>query len=404
MKIAIFTDLYLEVAGGIPSSIRAQKAELERMGHEVVVFCPGFSCSESGVVLVPTSKWLKVNGAPMARWPGVILRWLRQEWAKFDFDVVHVHYEAGTSIAGVLYAREKGVPVVQTMHGREDMAIAVNVPHPFKTLVGLMLCFLHGRYLPHDVKVQTDAYLAPTVARAKMWALMVAQANAADIVLTPSEHFRKKLKHYGVKCQIVAVSNGVADKLVMRDWPIRRLARGEKLKMAWTSRVSREKRIIPFLNALMLLPEGTWEIEVFGVGNELRRVRKMIQRVGLEKQILLRGAVSHDELMRRMGEAHLAVMASYGFDTQGLTLLEAEAVGMPVFYCDPDMKEVVPKAGAICSAGPDAEVMAKALRRVIEKPKKIEEMSKVMLKRRGEVAQRVQIEKLLEVYREVIKG
>ena len=87
MKIAIFTDLYLEVAGGIPSSIKAQKAELEKLGHKVTVFCPGFCCGESGVALVPTSKWLKVNGAPMARWPGVVLKWLRREWAEFDFDV-----------------------------------------------------------------------------------------------------------------------------------------------------------------------------------------------------------------------------------------------------------------------------------------------------------------------------
>lgn len=403
MRIAIFTDLYLEVAGGIPSSVRAQKAELEKLGHKVVVFCPGWNCQEKGVELVPTSKWLKINGAPMARWPGVVERWLAAKYPGFakQFDVVHVHYEAGASIAGVRYARKCGVPVVQTMHGREDMAIAINVPHPFKTLAATILCFLHGRYLKHTTKVKTDDYLAPTVARAKMWTLMVAQANAADVVLTPSSHFKKKLKKYGVKKQIEVVSNGVPDKIVAKKWSARVLKPDERLKMVWSSRVSKEKRIVPFLLALSLLPRDAWEIEVFGTGNELSKVKRMIERGELGSQVFLRGEVSHDELMKQMQGAHLAVMASYGFDTQGLTLLEAEAMGMPVFFCDPDMREIVPREGSIYSRGASPEKMAEGLTKVIAEPEKIEEMSRVMLERRGEVAQSVQIQKLLEVYDKV---
>ena len=422
MKIAIFTDLYLEVAGGIPSSVKAQKAELERLGHKVTVFCPGFSCDEKRVVLVPTAKHLKPGGAPLARWPGETLKWLRKEWAEFDFDVVHVHYEAGASIAGILYAREKGVPVVQTMHGREDMAIAVNVPHPFKTLVGWLFNFIHGRYLKHEVKVRVDDYLAPTVARAKMWTLMVGQANAADVVLTPSKHFRDKLKHYGVSREILVVSNGVPDKAVEGEWPVRRfgageggrgdfseeldgsggLEAGEKLKMIWASRVSREKRIIPFLVALAMLPRKDWEMEVFGGGNELAKAKRLSRKLGISERVFFRGGVTHEKLLSRMREAQLSIMASYGFDTQGLTLLEAEAVGMPVFYCDPDMKEVVPRSGAIAAKGPEPEEMARALATAF-RPGKIEEMSKVMLARRKEVLQSEQVKKLLKIYSGLVK-
>ena len=67
MRIAVFTDLYLEIAGGIPSSISAQKRELEKLGHEVVVFCPGFKQpEEKNVVILPTSK-INVNGAPTTK-------------------------------------------------------------------------------------------------------------------------------------------------------------------------------------------------------------------------------------------------------------------------------------------------------------------------------------------------
>ena len=42
MKIAIFTDCYLDLIGGIASSIEAQKTALENRGHTVYVFSTGF--------------------------------------------------------------------------------------------------------------------------------------------------------------------------------------------------------------------------------------------------------------------------------------------------------------------------------------------------------------------------
>ena len=57
MRIAIFTDIYAPWSyGGIASSVKAQKDELESKGHEVTVFCPGFNAREKNVVTVPSQK------------------------------------------------------------------------------------------------------------------------------------------------------------------------------------------------------------------------------------------------------------------------------------------------------------------------------------------------------------
>ena len=405
LKIAIFTDLYLEVPGGIPSSIRAQKKALTEMGHEVTVFCPGSSCKEPGVVIVPTMKHLRVNGAPLARSPEKVMEFVRKEYPVFSqFDVVHVHYEASCSIAGVLLAREFKVPLVQTMHGREDMAIAVNVPHPFKTVVAGALSFLHGRYIKHKRVVLRSSGLAPTLARAEMWTLMVNQANAADRVITPSEHFAEKLRNYGVSRPITAVSNGVDDALAEGEWPVREREAGEPLRMIWNSRVSREKRMMSMLKALKLISEQPFLLDVYGSGNELKKARRFVRRHGMERKVKFHGAVPHDSLLQKMRKMHLSVTVTYGFDTQGLTLLEAAATGLPVFYCDPDMGESVPRGGGVCADGPEPEEMAEMLQNIIETPECIREMSQAMLKRRGQVLQSGQIEKLVRVYGEVIKG
>lgn len=405
MNIAVFTDLYLDSPGGVPSSVHAQKAELERLGHKVTVFCPGWKTTEDNVELAPTPKWLKINQAPMVASPKKVVQWVVRNHPNFDkeFDIVHVHYEAGVSVAGVKIARRFGLPLVQTMHGREDMALAINIPHPFKTLVALALRTMHAIALGGDAHVKMDDYLAPTLGRAMMWSIVVNQANAADVVLTPTRHFADKLKHYGVTKKIIPVSNAVSDAQVAQGYAVRKFESSGPLRMFWASRVSKEKRIVPFLQALMLLPKSAWSLEVCGGGNQMRRVKRLIKKAGIEGNVRLYGSIPHDQLLKKMKNAHLSIMASYGVDTQGMTLLEAEAVGLPVFYCDPDMKEVVPKGGGVMSEGPEPEKMAEALMKAIEQPKKIEEMSQVMLKHREEVLQSTMIKALLKVYGDLVK-
>ncbi len=400
MRIVIFTDIYAPWGdGGIASSVKAQKDELENKGYEVTVFCPGFDSREKNVVTVPSHKWLRVNGAVLSKRPGVVEKFVLEKFPEFgEFDVVHVHYEASCSLAGVRLARRFGVPLVQTMHGREDMAIAINVSHPWKTLVAKVLCFMHGRYLPHTIRVKRDKFQAPTIARAKMWELMVNQAEAADAVLSPSEHFARKLEHYGVTKPVFAVSNGIPKSLVDEKFKKRKMVDGDVLKMIWNSRVSEEKRIMSFLQALTML-KRPYLVYIYGNGNMLKKAKKYAEKHNLKVKFF--GAVKRPKIIARMSEAHLGIMASYNFDTQGMTLLEAEATGLPVFFCDPVMGEVVPQGSYVLAGGPEAAAMAITLENM--PAERVEEMSEVMLTHRKEVLQEVQIKKLIEAYKTAIK-
>ena len=84
-----------------------------------------------------------------------------------------------------------------------------------------------------------------------------------------------------------------------------------------------------------------------------------------------------------------------------MTLLEAEATGLPVFFCDPDMMEVVPEGSYVIAGGPEPEAMAIALENL--PADKVEKMSKKMLKNREKVSQGVQVKNLEKVYREAIR-
>ena len=438
LHIAIFTDVFLGIPGGIPSSIRAQKTSLEALGHQVTIFCPGTQKDYSNplnkfgadhdpnIILVPTAKFL-VNGAPFSKWTKYVTRFIEKKYPNLaeTFDLFHIHYEATTSMAGLLLAKKYGIKVVQTMHGREDMAIAINVPHPFKTLAATGINLIHRTTLKSIAKKspkpdyqnleikkssqpdhQNPALknLAPTIARREMWQMMVRQANLADQVITPSTHFAKKLQLFGVTHPISVISNGIADQEIANFTPkIRNYQRSEPLRILWFSRLSKEKRILPFLESLRIAqklePNFRFIFTIIGDGNQMSKVQKFCKKHFDEASIKILGTIPHQEILQKYTEdQHLSIINSYQFDTQGLTILEAAACNLPVIYADPDMSEIVPNHGGLCAKSPTPHAMAELLLKIYHQPEIIQKLSQNLAASEKTYLQSHQIKKLLDLY------
>ena len=428
LHIAIFTDVFLGIPGGIPSSIRAQKDSLEALGHQVTIFCPGtqqdfenplsqFGANhDPNIILVPTAKFL-VNGAPFSKWTKYVTRFIEQKYPNLaeTFDLFHVHYEATTSMAGLLLAKKYGIKVIQTMHGREDMAIAINVPHPFKTLAATGINLIHRttlkpiakKSLKPDYQNTEIKNLAPTIARREMWQMMVRQANLADQVITPSAHFAKKLQLFGVTRPISVISNGIADQEMTNFTPqVRSYQRSEPLRILWFSRLSKEKRILPFLESLKLAqelePNFRFIFTIIGDGNQMSKVQKFCKKHFDEASIKIFGTIPHQEILQKYTkDQHLSIINSYQFDTQGLTILEAAACNLPVIYADPDMSEIVPNHGGLCAKSPNPCAMTELLLKIYHQPELIQKLSQNLAASEKTYLQSQQIEKLLKLYRQL---
>ena len=378
----------------------AQKSALEKNGHTVYIFSTGFprkkaelkKLAKKNIFQVPSCKLFFRGLTPISRRPKIIERRLLKEHPEIkDFNIYYIHYESGCSIAGLRLGKKLKIPTVQVMHGREDMGESNLIPFGLRTFVAIMLNWFHSWYLPHPTKIKRDNYLANTYVKARMWTLMVNHANYADLVLTPSEHFRKKLIHYGVKKEIKVFPNGFPDENFPKNPPVRNLNPSETLKIIWHSRVSAEKRMMPFLKALKILQttvnnaENTpkFTLDVYGGGGDFFRAKRFSRRHKLN--VKFHGNVPFKKLSDAISNSYLDVLVSYNCDTFGMTLIEAEAYGTPVFFCDPDMKEVVPAGSFIMSSDETPEKMAEALSDLLKHPEKIERMSEVMLKHREEV-------------------
>lgn len=397
MKIAIFSDCFLDLTGGIVTSITAQKKELESRGHTVYVFSSSYpknteqtaKLKKENIFPVKSCRFFGRGITPIARRPRIIEKQILKTHPEIrDFDCFYVHYEAGCSIAGLRLGRKLKIKTVQVMHGREDIGEQNLIPYGFKTIVAALLNLFHSWYLPHPLKIKRDNYLATTIAGAKMWSLMVNHASFADLVLTPSVHFQKKLKHYGVKKPIEVLPNGVLDEFFVPDLEPRVLNSGGPLKIIWHSRVSKEKRIMSFLKALTRV-KGDYFLDVYGDGNDFKKAKKYAKKHHLK--VKFHGPTSFAKIYPEIVKSHLDVLNSYNFDTFGMTLIEAESAGTPALFIDPDLKEVVPPNGAVFVDSterftpPSPSEVARALDKLISHPEQITKMSEVMLKNRNQV-------------------
>ena len=130
----------------------------------------------------------------------------------------------------------------------------------------------------------------------------------------------------------------------------------------------------------MRLRRGNLHVDFYGAGPDLAAARRFARRHALP--VKFHGAKPFSRIYSTIQRAHLDVLISSGYDTFGMTLIEAGSAGTPVLYVDPDMDEIVPRGGGIRATDPSATAIAAALSDLLARPERIEAMSRVMLAHR----------------------
>ncbi|WP_236567016.1 glycosyltransferase [Nocardia sp. CY41] len=397
LRIAMFADFHPATLGGIQTSMRAQRAALERLGHHVTVFtipAPRSTPPDPDIVLLATTSGVTVNGYPVALPTRRNARLVDAVFAVRGFDVVHAQTTYGAGVAGLRAARRHGLPVVQSMHSRDDSFIERNSPSPY--LAALTTRLLHGAF----VGLREAMPRLPESRTARhAWRPLVAQAQAADQVVVPTRHFARRLAAHGVDRPIHVVSNGVDDDLV-RALPERSGSRDRELRVLWCGRFSAEKRPLDAIEAVHR--DAGCTLDIYGAGALEARVRAAVDRLGLRERVRLHGEVSQAECLAAMRFHDVLLFPSAGCDTQGMVLLEAVAAGIPVLHCDPDVTETVPEGGELRARDSSTDALAEALRVLVEQPDRLAAMREVLARHAGRTLQSRFTERLVAVYAEAI--
>jgi glycosyltransferase involved in cell wall biosynthesis len=333
VHVVFFGDQHLESLGGAQVSMRLQKTYLERAGHTVTVVAPRMHGRRAREARKDAA-YLDLPSIPITpdleyamTWPGrrTDRRLDRAMAGRAPVDVVHVQADFWGAFIGHRFARRHGLPVVHTMHNRVDVGIEATAPFP--ALVLRMLNAWERRALG-----MTDA-------GRDGWSYLRRLAARSAAVTAPSSHFARRLEQHDVYDSVDVVWNGIDDEVldgVLTSASVERAPGPPRL--VWIGRMSPEKRLLPFLQALAVSGIDA-DVEVIGGGGQLRAARRLVKRLRPRARVRFPGRMPYPEVLRRIAAADAVVQTSIGFETQGMTIFEAASLGTPSIVSDPDLAD-----------------------------------------------------------------
>ena len=149
------------------------------------------------------------------------------------------------------------------------------------------------------------------------------------IVFTGSEKVRRSLiSDYKFRDDLIrVVKNGIDLKRINRI----QVSGEKRFDLAFCGRLHRSKGIYDLLEIVVCLRKKYADIRVVVVGGGLEEplLRKEVERLGLEENVVLVGYVSEDEKIRYLKQSRVFVLPSHE-EGWGIVIGEAMACGLPV--------------------------------------------------------------------------
>jgi glycosyltransferase involved in cell wall biosynthesis len=332
VRVAFFVDQNPLSLGGVQTSVLLQKKYLERAGVDVTIFAPkaNTTVSDPSVVVLPSYYLTPDREYSTIGNLGKAADRCRTYFEQTPFDVVHIQGDFSAATLGQYFARECDLPVIYTAHTNLEVMGNKVIGRSFKTVVINFFAQQHSNFL--------GIQRAPLVKDA--WDYMAYIHQGLPYVVTPSSHFTEELKTRGVAANPLSILTGVDDD-VIDGYETTIPASPPPVKFIWSGRMLPEKRILQALTAFSRATVEC-ELQVFGSGPLKPVARRQAQALGISKRVTFHGKVTHEEMVRAFSGAHTLLQTSIGFETQGLTVFEALAVGTPSVVSDRKIASELP--------------------------------------------------------------
>ncbi len=307
MNLLHVSDVYFPRINGVSTSIRGSARELRRRGHHVDLLVPlyGGEAPEEHVVRVRSNP---VPFDPEDR----LMRPRRAHAATAQFDrrppdLVHVHTPFVAQAVGRRVARRFEVPTVVTVHTHFEDYLHCYVP-----------------LLPR-----------PLLRRAAR-SFYLRQARSASALVAPSAAIRDLLAEYGVRARVEVIPTGVPlDEIRGGDGDAFRRRIGiepDRKVLVHVGRMAHEKNVGFLIEVLAVVRRFQPDVLLLlaGDGPALPTLRRQVVDLGVERNVRFVGYLDRErELLDCYRAGDLFVFASRT-ETQGLVLLEAMALEVPV--------------------------------------------------------------------------
>ncbi len=306
-RILMLSDVYFPRVNGVSTSIQTFRRDLAAEGCTSVLVAPQYPephHDEPGIVRV-RSRYFPFDPEDRVIVAGELERAV--ETLHCEFDLIHIHTPFVAHVTGLRLARRLGIPVVESYHTFFEE-------------------YFH-HYLP---------YVPRALLRAVARGVSRRQCNAVDAVVAPSPQMAEALRAYGVRSEIRVIPTGLdASRLKGGDgasFRARHDIAPDRPVALTVGRVAFEKNIgflLPVVDRLRAaMPDVL--LVIAGEGPALATLQRQVAERGLAENVRFVGYLDRSgPLLDCYRSANVFVFASRT-ETQGLVLLEAMALGLPV--------------------------------------------------------------------------
>jgi 1,2-diacylglycerol 3-alpha-glucosyltransferase len=308
VRILMISDVSFPRVNGVSTSIATFRESLAELGHPSTLIAPAYPAAAAG-----GSDVIRIASRAVPRDPEDRLMSRAQtlalapELARRDFDLVHIHTPFVAHYAGVALARRLGLPVVETYHT------------------------FFEEYLHHYVPLLPRALTRLAARR-----LSRSQCRAVDALIVPSSQMLATLRGYGVANRAEVLPTGI-DPARFRGGDGARfrarhgIAPGRPV-LVHISRVAHEKNIGFVLEALAAVRRQLPQVllVIAGEGPARQHLQRQAGALGLGANVLFVGYLAREDALLDCYRAGDAFVFASRTETQGLVLLEALALGVPV--------------------------------------------------------------------------
>lgn len=298
MRIGIVTSCYKPVMNGVTRMVSLYKDYLTAQGHDVLVFTlgePDPAGDEPNIIRSPglpvgdTGYYISIRYTSQAQ------QLLRQ------MDIVHCHHLVMSIEMAHRYCQ---CPIVYTNHTRYDLysSTYLSVPQP-----------------------AVDAVMR------QMWPELT---DYCDTIIAPSAGVRDVMDSFGVRRPIKVIPNGI--DLAPFQNPTNPRTKADfglppsATLFVYVGRLAHEKNLSGLIEqfAYAHQVDPTIHLMIIGKGPQEDEMRQEINKIGLENNIHLIGAVPYEEVSDFLAAADVFITASIS-EVHPLTVIEAMASGLP---------------------------------------------------------------------------
>ncbi|MDP4038838.1 MAG: glycosyltransferase [bacterium] len=351
MKIGFFTDRYYPAIDGVAVSVEVFRRELEKLGHQVYIFCPAWSKK----IQDEPNTIIRFKSFPSIWYEDYrdTIPWTPRNIKKikdFNLDIIHVHTPAQIGLLGTRLAKVQDLPLVATYHTDIEQYAGVYK----KIFAGFLAGSLVGPAIvkKHSLIKQTLSAMKPQRPltyshwnKKVIRKILAIYYNNCDLVIAPSKKMYELLKSYDIKTSILILPTGI-DKSELNLKTKYNIRKNHNLKssqplLLFVGRLGKEKNIDLIIKAMPIVLKkfpGA-KLVIVGGGPYKKDLKTLINKLKISGSVILTGMLDRAEIIQVFRESDIFVFPSLT-DTQGLVINEACMTSKPVVFVDDMISEL----------------------------------------------------------------